>query len=87
MENKIISQLVENTGNLILNNQQLVKNNELALQIIEHQQKNLSQCKKRTKELTAYLKQEHQTLTDKKKRSIQEENQYQFITKLLIENR
>jgi len=87
MENKIISQLVENTGNLILNNQQLVKNNELALQIIEHQQKNLSQCKQRTKELTAYLKQEYKTLTDKKKRSIQEENQYQFIKKLLIENR
>lgn len=80
MENKIISQLVENTGNLILNNQQLVKNNELALQIIEQQYK-------KTEELTAYLKQEYQALTDKKKRSIQEENQYQFIKKLLLENR
>lgn len=80
MENKIITQLVENTGNLILNNKQLVKSNELALKIIEQQYQ-------KTEELTAYLKQEYQALTDKKKRSIQEESQYQFIKKLLTENK
>jgi acetone carboxylase gamma subunit len=70
--------LVETTSSLAETNRRAVKINETSIDIIQGQIK-------KDEEIIIYLKDEYQALSDKKKRSVQEECQYQFIQKLLVE--
>jgi len=78
MEKEIIKQLLENNTILAETTSRLVEVNRESLEMTKGE---LS----KNKTLMNYIKEEFQALSDKSKRSIQEESQYQFIQKLLLE--
>jgi len=78
MEKEIIQQIIKSNDILVETNSKLVEVNRETLQITKGE---LS----KNKTLMDYVKDEFQALSDKSKRSIQEESQYQFLRKLLLE--
>ena len=75
---KIIAQLVDSAEILIETNSRLVEINRQSFKMI-------SQEIAKNKTLMDYVKEEFQALSDKNKRSIQEESQYLFLRKLLVD--
>jgi hypothetical protein len=78
MEKEIIKQLLDNNTILAETTSRLVEVNRESLQMTQGE---LS----KNKTLMNYIKEEFQALSDKSKRSIQEESQYHFLRKLLLE--
>ena len=75
---KIIAQLVDSAEILIETNSRLVEINRQSFKMISHELA-------KNKTLMDYVKEEFQALSDKNKRSIQEESQYLFLRKLLVD--
>jgi hypothetical protein len=72
--------------------QQIIKSNDILLEttirLVEVNRESLQMTKgelSKNKVLMNYIKEEFQALSDKSKRSIQEESQYLFLRKLLLE--
>jgi len=78
MEKEIIKQLLDNNTILAETTSRLVEVNRESLEMTKGE---LS----KNKTLMNYIKEEFQALSDKSKRSIQEESQYHFLRKLLLE--
>jgi len=78
MEKEIIKQLLDNNTILAETTSRLVEVNRESLEMT-----NGELLKNKT--MMNYIKEEFQALSDKSKRSIQEESQYHFLRKLLLE--
>jgi hypothetical protein len=85
MENETTQQLLVNNAILVKTTSMLAATNKRAIKINETSINIIQGQIQKGEEIITYLKEEYQALRDKKKRSIQEESQYQFIQKLLVE--